>query len=598
MRADTLKIVIGEAAYYVDDPRPGDGVKATVSVVMEGEPLARPLHRDRLNLDSAKARDKFAKEAGTDPDDLNEVRDRVLDFLAPAAPSSAETSDETDPEVSKAAMALLDAPNVLDQVRTAIAALGYAGDRTQPLLVFLVLLSRLLARPINLVVGGPSAAGKSFLVMLVARLFPSVATYSLNGMSERVLVYTDADLRHRTLIVAEAAALHRDGIGAALLRSIAWEGSVVYETVEKTPDGLQPRRIEKEGPTGFVTTTTKSVEAELETRVLTIHVPDDPKATRTILLATAERANGRLPDAPDLRPWHELQRWLVEEGTHEVTIPYADRLGAAYPAEKVRSRRDFTQLLGLIQACALLHQRQRESDAAGRVIATEADYRVVYDLTHPVFGAIAAEGVTPAVRAAVQKVAEMIKDMDGGRSPSTNCRPRLIATSPRSAAMCAPHWRAASSSTTRPARASRPACAWAIRCRRSGRRCRIQAMCLTPPLQHCNTRRIPPKARTTAPKTRLQSPMQRSCNSATVSRGTVALLQRCCRAQCNSRFRMTTRKTRRWVGSVAVLQWGMKRNFRETERATAIRGTTGPATSGRNDRAKRAKRRHEHDTQG
>ena len=37
--------------------------------------------------------------------------------------------------------------------------MGYTGELALPVLVFLVLLSRLLVRPINLVVGGPSAAG-------------------------------------------------------------------------------------------------------------------------------------------------------------------------------------------------------------------------------------------------------------------------------------------------------------------------------------------------------------------------------------------------------------------------------------------------------
>jgi hypothetical protein len=198
-----------------------------------------------------------------------------------------------------------------------------------------------------------------------------------------------------------------------MLRSIAWEGRLVYETVESTPAGMQPRRIEKPGPTGFVTTSVKGVEAELETRLLTISVADDKEATRTILRATAERANGRRPEEPDLRPWHEAQRWLAEEGAHEVTIPYAEALGARYPADQVRARRDFTQLLTLIQASAVLHQRQRQRDDYDRIIASEADYRIVYDLAEPVFGAAAAEGVTPAVRAVVAAVAKLTTGEEG-----------------------------------------------------------------------------------------------------------------------------------------------------------------------------------------
>jgi hypothetical protein len=41
-----------------------------------------------------------------------------------------------------------------------------------------------------------------------------------------------------------------------LIRSLLSEGRLRYETVEKTKDGLVPRVIEREGPTGLIATTT------------------------------------------------------------------------------------------------------------------------------------------------------------------------------------------------------------------------------------------------------------------------------------------------------------------------------------------------------
>ncbi len=331
------------------------------------------------------------------------------------ATSVAPAAASLDPAVQQAGLDLLGDEHLLDRVAEAVSALGYASgdgdDYRSPKLVYLVVVSRLLPRPINLVVVGPSAAGKSFVVMLGLRLFPcgdADAWYALNGMSERLLAYTDADLRHRVLFIQEAASLHHDGIGASLLRSVAWEGSVAYETVEKTTDGLKARRIEKPGPTGFITTTTKGVEPELETRVLTVTVPDTEQATRLILAATAARANGHVPEEPDLAPWHAAQAWLAGEGVRDVTIPFAHDLSEQVPARQVRARRDFTQLLTLIQAHALLFQRQRERDEHGRVIADARDYRAVYELAGHIFGAIAAEGVTPAVRQTVEAVGGLV----------------------------------------------------------------------------------------------------------------------------------------------------------------------------------------------
>lgn len=76
------------------------------------------------------------------------------------------------------------------------------------------------------------------------------------------------------------------------------------------------------------------------------------------------------------------------------------------PAKEVRMRRDFPQVLTLIQAHALLHQQQRERDARGRIAATLQDYRAVYQLVAPLYEALASGGVTAAVREAVEVVTD------------------------------------------------------------------------------------------------------------------------------------------------------------------------------------------------
>ena len=70
-------------------------------------------------------------------------------------------------------------------------------------------------------------------------------------------------------------------------------------------------------------------------------------------------------------------------------------------------RRDFTQLLTLIRAHALLHQRHRKRDGHGRIVATLDDYAVVYDIVQPVFAASLSAGLTPEVRATVEAVAKL-----------------------------------------------------------------------------------------------------------------------------------------------------------------------------------------------
>ena len=101
---------------------------------------------------------------------------------------------------------------------------------------------------------GPSPGGKSFVVETTLKLFPPAAFYSLTAMSDRALAYSNEPLQHRHLVIYEAAGMASDF--ATMIRSLLSEGRLRYETVEKAKDGLVPRLIEREGPTGLIVTTT------------------------------------------------------------------------------------------------------------------------------------------------------------------------------------------------------------------------------------------------------------------------------------------------------------------------------------------------------
>ncbi|MDP9481297.1 MAG: hypothetical protein M3R38_37475, partial [Actinomycetota bacterium] len=262
------------------------------------------------------------------------------------------------------------------------------GEDTNAKLLFLALTSRLLPKIVSVVVKGPSSGGKSFLVKTVMRFFPEAAFCSFTAMSERTLIYTEESLEHRFVVLYEAAGMGGD-LQEYIIRSLLSEGRIDYETVEKTPDGMRPRRITKEGPTGFVTTTTRHrLHAENETRYLSLTVKDTPEQTRRVLRAIADEPT----EEPDPGRWHALQTWL-EGAEHGVFVPYAVALAEATGDFAVRLRRDFSALLSLVKAHALLHQASRERDAEGRVVAGLEDYARVRELVAD----LVAEGVEATV---------------------------------------------------------------------------------------------------------------------------------------------------------------------------------------------------------
>jgi hypothetical protein len=220
---------------------------------------------------------------------------------------------------------------------------------------------------------GPSSGGKSFLVEQVLSFFPKGAYYALTAMSDRTLAYSEEPIKHRFLVIYEAAGMSGE-FATYLMRSLLSEGCLRYETVEKTSEGMKPRLIEREGPTGLIVTTTAvKLHPENETRLLSLTVTDTQDQTRAVMAALAEEAGEA---APDLATWHALQIWL-ESAEHRVCIPYAKKLAELIPPVAVRLRRDFGALLNLIRAHTLLHQASRERDAEGRIVATIEDYAAI-----------------------------------------------------------------------------------------------------------------------------------------------------------------------------------------------------------------------------
>jgi hypothetical protein len=305
---------------------------------------------------------------------------------------------------------------LLDRVAQALEALGLVGERRNALLIYLAAISRLLAQPVNAIVKGPSSVGKSYLLAQVIKLLPASAFVDYTAVSPKFLVYSDDDLRHRIVVLYEAGGIV-EGMGAYIIRSLLSEGRLKLGTVDSSEgEGNQARSIEKEGPTALFTSTIRAaIDSETETRALSLDVADTADQSRAILAGTARAFAGTAPERPDLTRWHAVQDWLATVGERRVLIPYAPKLAALTPCKTIRIRRDFSKLLTLISASAILHQKQRQLAADGTILASLADYAVVYDLMGESFAAAQQDGLTPAQRKAVEVVVDLYGEHGDGK---------------------------------------------------------------------------------------------------------------------------------------------------------------------------------------
>jgi hypothetical protein len=278
---------------------------------------------------------------------------------------------------------------VLDLLVEDLHRRGVVGEERTLKLLYLVLTSRLLDYPVSAILKGPSSAGKSFALRRLLEYFPPSAYHVLSSMSKHALVYDSEPLAHRMLILNEDKGLSGH-LTACLLRGILSEGKVRYAAVERSKGGTRTRIVERQGPTGFVTTTTDvEIHRETETRMLSIPIADTAHQTVAILSAMVNGAHEAGPD----EEWVAFQRWL-ETAERRVAMPFAERMLSLIPPIAVRLRRDARVLLSLIQTHAIVHQRHRERDSEGRIVATLEDYGVVRELVEEIF-LDAAEGAVP-----------------------------------------------------------------------------------------------------------------------------------------------------------------------------------------------------------
>jgi DNA primase len=373
----------------------------------EGGEADGRFHADTLDLYSAKQRAQFvhqgAQETGLEEATLRRDLGRVLlaieaqvaerrrrDQAAPTVDDVAALS----PEEREQALALLRSPDLLEQVAQAYVAVGVVGEETNALVAYLAATSRLLERPLAVVVQSTSAAGKSALLEATLALLPERARVRYSAMTGQSLYYMgEQELRHKVLAVAEEAGAQQAAYALKLLQS---EGELrIASTGKDAQTGrLVTHEYHVQGPVAlFLTTTAIDVDEELLNRCLLLTVDEDREQTRAIHRRQREQETlqGLLADQERQRVirLHRAAQTLLRP--LHVVNPYAEQL--TFADTRTRTRRDHQKYLALIRTVALLHQHQRElrraSTAAGELEyleVTPQDIAIANSLAHEVLG--------------------------------------------------------------------------------------------------------------------------------------------------------------------------------------------------------------------
>ena len=360
-------------------------------------------HHDTLDWCQAKQRMAFISAAAeltkANVDALRADAAQVLDACESAWLAARQTTEETKktptmtPQERAEALALLSDPNLLTRIAEDFATCGLVGDPAPKLVSYLCAVSRKLAQPLAVLTMAPSATGKSSLQDATLSFVPEEDRLVLSTLTGQALYYSDTDLRHKVLAIAEEEGASRASYALKLLQS---DGKLTLAVpIKDAESGQISTQIKTvHGPVAlFLTTTAPQIDDELANRCIVLTV--DESAEHTARVHTAQRERETLAGfrqataASAIRTRHHHAQRLLE--AIAVVNPFAPVL--TFRCDRARMRRDHQKYLGLMRALTFLHQHQRprrttvvDGVSVSYIETTLADVAAANDLAAAVLG--------------------------------------------------------------------------------------------------------------------------------------------------------------------------------------------------------------------
>ncbi len=348
---------------------------------------------------------------------------RLRAELEPGEPAAAPIA----PEERAEAEALLKSPDLVGELAGHFDAAGVVGEETNKLAAYLAATSRLMSRPLAVIIQSTSAAGKTTLMEAVLSFFPPEEQIKYSAMTGQSLYYLgEKNLKHKVLAIVEEEGAEKASYALKLLQS---EGELTIASTGKdaATGRMKTEEYHVEGPVAIVLTTTAiDIDEELMNRCLVLTVDESREQTERIHALqrearTLEGLRAKKRRAKVLALLQNAQRLLKPV---EVVNPYADRL--TFTAERTRTRRDHEKYLTLIESVTLLHQHQRpleEDPEAGPHIKTTLDDIAVANRLAPEVLGRSLDELPPQTRRLLEEIKSLVADTcDAKATDQDKCR--------------------------------------------------------------------------------------------------------------------------------------------------------------------------------
>jgi hypothetical protein len=352
------------------------------------------VHLDTLDLYKARSRKSLINATASELFTANDIIKRdigtMLLKLEQLQHERIETTTQSAKPVEptaaekRAAMKLLNDPQLIDRILEDFDACGLAGEETNKLVCYLACVSRRLDSPLALLIQSGSAAGKTTLMDAALSFMPAEEQIRYSAMTGQSLYYMgEQNMKHKILAISEEEGVAQASYALKLLQS---DGKLTIAAVGKSNNHSGRQSTETytvEGPVMmFLTTTSEHPDPELQNRCITLRVNESSDQTAQIhdrqRTSYVRIKTKRSPD--EIRALHQNAQRLL--ASLPVIMPWAQQL--TFRHDQTRMRRDNAKYLSLIASITLLHQHQRKLiDLGSGKIAVEAgvdDVRLANEL--------------------------------------------------------------------------------------------------------------------------------------------------------------------------------------------------------------------------
>jgi hypothetical protein len=280
--------------------------------------------------------------------------------------------DSFSRETLAAALALLGSPRFFCKLLEALEREGLVGEQRNALVVFIVVVSRLLAKPLNLFVKGQSSSGKNHTVKKVLRLIPPECICEVTDFSEKAWSYLGTQLKHKVVFFQEESVAFAGKRHPA--RLLISENRV--ERLVVLPGGIAQKKV-TEGPVACISTTTHDqLQVDDETRHLSIWADESEEQTARILKAQFVADISPLTrDEIDI--WRAVQKLLAQRSTILIQLPpWFELVGKGVWTGDVRIRRYFPAFIQACKTVSLIRSFRGEEKKPKSIQVRFSDYAI------------------------------------------------------------------------------------------------------------------------------------------------------------------------------------------------------------------------------